>query len=125
MDPFVVTPIIVTLGGIVIAIVVLVAAVKGIAEWSYNNGQPILTARARVIAKRMDVRTSHSIHNSNDHFHHDGTRTHYYVTFELESGERREIAVSGPEYGILVEGDVGTFTYQGTRYKGFARGSWA
>ena len=111
--------------GVVFVIVIgafIVTAAKGIAEWSYNNGQPILTSPARVVTKRTNVSTSHSQHHGRDSFHHhDTTSTTYYVTFELASGERREVRVGGQEYGMLAEGDEGDFTYQGTRYKGFVR----
>ncbi|MCD7839604.1 MAG: DUF2500 domain-containing protein [Erysipelotrichaceae bacterium] len=45
--------------------------------------------------------------------------TYYYVTFELSSGDRMEFSVKGREYGMLVEGDKGQLTFQGTRYLGF------
>lgn len=32
-----------------------------------------------------------------------------------------EFAVSGNEYGMLVEGDKGSLTFQGTRYLSFLR----
>ena len=120
MDPFTLFPLI--FGALAIFVVgsIVVAAAKGVAEWSYNNGQPVLTARARIVGKRTDVRTRHANVGSNDAFHNQ-TRTDYYVTFELDSGERREIEVGGAEYGQLAEGDEGSFTYQGTRYKGFVR----
>lgn len=35
--------------------------------------------------------------------HHNHTFTTYYVTFEVESGDRMELHVSGQEYGLLVE----------------------
>ena len=47
------------------------------------------------------------------------TSTRYYVTFQVESGDRMEFSVSGREYGLLVEGDTGRLTFQGTRYLGF------
>ena len=50
-----------------------------------------------------------------------GGFTSYYDTFEVESGSRMELAVSGEEYGMLAEGDRGRLTFQGTRYKGFER----
>ncbi|NMA03148.1 MAG: DUF2500 domain-containing protein, partial [Clostridiales bacterium] len=43
----------------------------------------------------------------------------YYVTFQVESGDRMEFRVSGKEYGLLAEGDVGKLTFQGTRYHEF------
>jgi hypothetical protein len=47
--------------------------------------------------------------------------TAYFVTFEEPSGERRELPVSGVEFGQLAEGDRGHLIHQGTRYKGFTR----
>ena len=32
-----------------------------------------------------------------------------------------ELPVTGPEYGMLAEGDRGRLTFQGTRYLGFER----
>jgi hypothetical protein len=47
--------------------------------------------------------------------------THYHVTFEVESGDRMELSMSGSEYGMLAEGDTGRLTFQGTRYLSFER----
>ena len=52
---------------------------------------------------------------------HYSASTTYYVTFQVESGDRMEFHVSGQEYGLLAEGDRGKVTFQGTRYLGFAR----
>ena len=49
------------------------------------------------------------------------SHTNYYVTFEVESGDRMELELQGHEYGLLVEGDKGKLTFQGTRYLGFER----
>ena len=46
----------------------------------------------------------------------------YHVTFEVESGDRMELKVSRSEYGMLVIGDSGRVSFQGTRYLGFERG---
>ena len=43
------------------------------------------------------------------------------ATFQVESGDRMEFSVSGREYGLLVEGDTGRLTFQGTRSLGFAQ----
>lgn len=45
----------------------------------------------------------------------------YYVTFQVESGDRMEMSVSGSEYGTLAEGDKGKLTFQGTRFLTFNR----
>ena len=40
-------------------------------------------------------------------------------------GDRLELPVDGSDYGLLVEGDTGKLSFQGTRYLGFQRGSAA
>ena len=97
----------------------IVIAVKGIGQWNKNNHSPRLTVPATVVAKRTNV--SHHRHGgANDHHHHH-TSTSYYVTFQVESGDRMELHVAGTEYGLLIEGDSGNLTFQGTRYLGFDR----
>ena len=51
------------------------------------------------------------------------TYSKYFVTFEFESGDRLELPVDGSDYGLLVEGDTGKLSFQGTRYLGFQRGA--
>lgn len=99
--------------GFVFVIVVgsiLVNLVKGVTQWSDNNAQPVESVDARVAGKRMQVNGTEQ-----------RTTTDYFVTFEPTSGERREFSVSGPEYGLLSEGDAGQLRHQGTRYLGFER----
>jgi Protein of unknown function (DUF2500) len=96
---------------IVISVFVIVI-VKGISQWNSNNKQPVLSVAAEVVTKRSKVSGG-----SND----TSASTWYYVTFEVESGDRMEFHVKAQEYGTLVEGDRGTLTFQGTRYLGFER----
>ena len=96
----------------------IVTAVKGISQWNKNNNSPRLTVPATVVAKRTNV--SHHHGGANNHHHHH-TSTSYYVTFQVESGDRMELHVAGHEYGLLIEGDSGNLTFQGTRYLGFER----
>lgn len=93
--------------------------VRSILQWNHNNKQPILTVEARVATKRTEVSHHHSASNESMHSH--STDTSYFVTFEVESGDRIEFRISGSEYGQLVEGDMGKLNFQGTRYLGFAR----
>ena len=90
--------------------------VKMISAWSKNNKAPRLSVEAKVVAKR--AHTSHHHHNSHAH-----TSTTYYLTFEVASGDRMELFVPSVEYGLLVEGDEGILSFQGTRYLGFERKS--
>lgn len=102
--------------------VFIVIFVKGISQWGKNNKSPRLTVPATLIAKRTDVSRRH--HGGvGDHHHHHHTSTSYYATFQVESGDRMEFLVSGQEYGLLMEGDRGNLSFQGTRYLGFARQS--
>lgn len=102
--------------GLVLAMV-LVTAVRGIGQWHKNNAAPVLTVDAAVVAKREQV----SHHHHGDDRMMDASSTAYYVTFEVESGDRIELNVPGTEYGMLAEGDRGRLTFQGTRYQGFVR----
>ena len=92
----------------------LVTIVRGIGQWNKNNNSPRLTVPASVVSKRMNV----SHHHHDHHTHHS---TSYYVTFQVDSGDRMELHMTGQEYGMIVEGDKVNLTFQGTRYLGFER----
>lgn len=96
--------------------VIIVQIVRGAREWNKNNHSPRLTVPARVVAKRTQM---HRHHHSDTMHHH--AYTSYFVTFQVESGDRMELSVSGTEYGMLIEGDNGRLSFQGTRYLGFER----
>lgn len=81
---------------------------------------PELTVDATVVTKRMDV-SHHPRHSQNNNLGTTSSRTSYYLTFQVASGDRMEFLVPDSEYGLLVEGDHGKLTFQGTRYKGFIR----
>lgn len=89
--------------------------VRSISQWNKNNHSPRLTVPATVVAKRTNV-TSH--HTGDMHHHHHTT---YYATFQVDSGDRMELCVAGYEYGLLIEGDRGELTFQGTRFLSFER----
>lgn len=95
---------------------ILVNLFRGLKEWNSNNHAPRLTVQTQVVSKRTNVSRRH---DSNTH--HTRTSTTYYVTFQVESGDRMELEVKGQEYGLIVEGDKGRLTFQGTRFLGFER----
>lgn len=97
----------------------VVILVKNISEWNKNNHSPRITVPATVVAKRANV-SRHRSNGAGGH-HHYHTSTNYYVTFQVESGDRMELHMAGHEFGLLVEGDRGNLTFQGTRYLGFER----
>lgn len=95
----------------------VVTIVRGIGEWNKNNHSPRITVPVTVVAKRTHVSRHHRAGNH----HRSRTYTSYYVTFQLGSGDRMEFHVPDTEYGLLVEGDRGNLSFQGTRYLGFNR----
>ena len=102
---------------ILIFIMIIFTLAKGISTWHKNNNSPRLTVSARIVAKRQNT-TYHNQPNAGDtsgaHGYHTTSSTTYYVTFQVESGDRIEMSVSGSEYGKLTEGDEGKLTFQGT-----------
>ena len=97
--------------------IIVVTVIKGIGQWNKNNHSPRLTVPVTVVSKRTNV--SHH-HHAGEH-HHSSTSTTYYVTFQVESGDRMELHLSGSQYGLIVEGDRGLLTFQGTRFLNFER----
>ncbi len=99
--------------------IILFTLIRGISQWNKNNKSPRLTVPVRIVAKRTQVH--HHNHRNGNHTHHTAS-TSYYVTFEVDSGDRMELSVDGYQYGMLVEGDRGNLTFQGTRFLDFQRG---
>lgn len=105
----------------VITIVVIGAfvifAVRGIKTWNKNNHSPKLVVDVVVVSKRTQIS-----HGSSGEMGEMSTRTtRYFATFQVESGDRIELSLSGSEYGRMAEGDRGRLTFQGTRYLNFER----
>ena len=113
-----------TIGEVLFIGMFFFALISNLRTWNKNNHSPRLTVPATVVAKRTDVSHSSSA-NAGDmsgaHGYDTSTFTSYYVTFQVESGDRMEFTVSGSDYGMLVEGDIGKLSFQGTRSLGFER----
>ncbi|MER2126263.1 DUF2500 domain-containing protein [Solibacillus sp.] len=105
---FSVGPIFIFVVFVIIIGTIILAIFSSIKQGVKNNNSPLLTVPAEVAAKRIHVQGDHS-------------RTTYYVTFEVQSGDRMEFTIDGKEYGMLVEQDVGLLSFQGTRYISFER----
>lgn len=97
---------------------IIYTLVQNVAQWHRNNQSPQLSIDAKIIGKRFHV--SHHRYNHNGH-HHNTKSTTYYVTFEVRGGDCLELKIPRDEYGLLVEGDIGVLSFQGTRYLGFER----
>lgn len=112
---FVIVPVFI---GIIFVLVIggiLFSLVKAVGQGISNNAQPVQSVPAAVVAKRINTWGSSGMNTGGS------VNTSYYVTFETATGGRQELGMGGRDYGLLVEGDRGTLSFQGTRYKGFDR----
>ena len=105
---FTIAPIFIGIIFIIVFGFIIFSIISSIKQGIKNNNSPLLTVPAKVTSKRIHVQGDHS-------------RTTYYVTFEVQSGDRMELIVDGKEYGMLVEKDLGLLSFQGTRYISFER----
>ena len=94
---------------IVVIGIILLSAGKGILQWSQNNRQPLLSVDSKIVSKRTEVKHT----RQTDDTMSSRTRTTYYLTFEVESGDRMEFVVNGEEFGMCAEGDEGLFAFPG------------
>lgn len=76
-----------------------------------NNRKPKLKVSATVVAKRTSS-------------YRKATDRHYFVTFQVESGDRIEFWVDSFQYSELIQDDCGILTFQGTRFIGFERDAY-
>ena len=118
---FTIFQIMLTLVFVIVIGMFIVIAVKGVSQWNKNNHSPRLTVSATIVAKRTNVSHHHQHNHGGTGMHHTTHSTTYYVTFQVESGDRMELHVAGHEFGMLIEGDRGNLTFQGTRDLGFER----
>ncbi|WP_434750890.1 DUF2500 domain-containing protein [Paenibacillus amylolyticus] len=96
--------------------IVLLSMGKEVWRWGRNNAEPLLTVHSRITSRRVKMSQPPSDSGSTT-----PVRTLYYVTFEVESGDRLEFKVNGEEYSMCAEGDEGRLSFKGTRYIGFER----
>lgn len=109
---------------LLVFVMIVLTLIRAAGQWRSNNRSPRLTVDARVVSRRTDVRHHQQAiagDHTGAHGYHTYASTDYYVTFEVESGDRMEFSVSGQEYGMLTEGDRGRLSFQGTCYLGFLR----
>ena len=95
---------------------ILFTVVSNLRTWRKNNASPRLTVPATVVAKRTNVSRHHTDNTMYAYVHYL-----FMPPFQVESGDRMELEVDGSDYGMLVEGDTGKLSFQGTRYLGFER----
>lgn len=73
---------------VVVVGIIAVSVGRGLLQWGRNNKQPVLTVDSRIVSKRTEINQRHT-HEPNDQMT-SHTNTVYYITFEVESGDRME-----------------------------------
>ncbi|MGE5474360.1 MAG: DUF2500 domain-containing protein [Ignavibacteriales bacterium] len=106
---------------ILVLCVMIFIILKNAGEWIHSKTQPVLSVNAKVVAKRENVSSAGGFDSSGSSHFHTHVYTDYYLTFELENGDRIEFRTKGKEFGKVAEGDAGILTYQGIIYLGFKR----
>lgn len=86
--------------------------VRSVSAQKKNDSQPKLTVPATVISKRTDLYRRRNMGMGS---------TVYFVTFQVQSGDRIELHLSGQEFGLLQEGDRDSLTFRGREFIGFTR----
>ena len=71
-----------------------------------NQKAPELSVHATVVSKRLHVMNDISS---------------FYVTFQVDSGDRMELHVMGADYAMMAEGDCGKLSFKGTEFIDFVR----
>lgn len=99
--------------------VMIYALVQAILRKQKNDASPRLTVLARVVSRRQEV--THHTQNRGDGILHTSSTTRYFVTFQVESGDRMELELDGSDFGMIAEGDEGRLSFQGTRFLDFQR----
>jgi len=105
--------------GIVFVIVIVSLVMRG-ANYVKNTNSPRESIFVRVVAKRMEVRSTANHHHEGGGAMHT-SRTYYYITLEFDNGERKEYLDVKNLYGLVVEGDQGYASIQGDWVVAFTR----
>lgn len=105
---------------IILGVIMLIIVLNLLKNRLRDACAEVVRLKARVVSKRtneadLEEKEKHLFQMTYSDY------SMYYVTFLMQGGGRKEFKVSGREYGMLAEDDIGTLVYQGGRYVGFER----
>lgn len=106
---FQVVPVMIGIIFLIVFSIIVFSVTKGLSEWSNNNQSPEQKVKAKVIGKRTAIRGGGE----------SRAYSLYYITFQVEEGDRMELKVKDNDYGMIIEGDRGELIFQGSRFLGF------
>lgn len=101
--------------------IIIVVLVKNVSAWHSNNRCPVLSVEATVVSKYSKMTRRNRLSGPDHTMTAPVDTASYFASFQVESGDRMELRISGREFGQLAEGDKGKPTFRGTRYRYFAR----
>lgn len=104
---------------VLVFVLIFSVIIRNIKQERKNDRAPRLTVEAMIVSKRDQMHRHR--HHPGDAMAHTSYTTTYYATFEFASGDRIELPVPAADIGLLVEGDRGDLTFQGTRFISFVR----
>ena len=84
---------------------------QNFSQWQRNRMAPRLSVGADVVSKRSDTCIPRG--------DQPPASGEYFVTFEMEGGDRMELRLPGQDFRRIAEGDFGKLTFQGSRYIAF------
>lgn len=98
------------------------SVVRAIAEWSWNNSQPVQSISVQVVSKWTTTHRSRRLSDFDelapslyDEY------TSYHAKFEARNGQTMDFTLSLDLYNQFAERDFGTLTFQGGRIHTFRR----
>jgi hypothetical protein len=98
--------------GLLIVAVGVAIAIHGFVRFGRLLSAPVRTSPALIVGKRTEVWGGGT---------DTSARTTYFLTLELEGGDRRELPTGGRVYGLAAEGDVGVAFTRGASLLDFRR----
>ncbi|EHS58646.1 DUF2500 domain-containing protein [Paenibacillus sp. Aloe-11] len=96
----------------IMALLMIIGIGKTIGAGLSNQAAELVQRSCKVVDKRTRVRGGSGDFSAS---------TYYYITFEFDGGERKELEVKDTDFGMIVVGDRGELHYKGTRVVGFVR----
>ena len=106
---------IIGIGTIMVFAFIFILCILAFSRVISNSGRDGNFARLTVPAVVLEKRTRYSRNRNTMR------NAVYYVTFEVDSGDRMVLNLSERDFGLLIEGDKGMLTFQGSKFCGFER----
>lgn len=102
-------------------IVVIVKCILGARRWKQLDSAPTHTVEATILTKQRTEKSSNLPDLSGLPLPESESVVRCLVTFRCTDGEDRTLAIDEERYHLLMEGDIGTLTYQNDRILQFRR----